>query len=57
MVVVASGDRRRTVLSLFLTFCTIVFCSINKSPIESQAMVYSDAKAQYYVGDDEGLKA
>lgn len=57
MVVVASGDRRRTVLSLFLTFCMIVFCSINESPIKSQAMVYSDAKAQYYVGDDEGLKA
>lgn len=56
-VVVASGDRRRTVLSLFLTFCTIVFCSINKSPIKSQTLVYSDAKAQYYVGDDEGLKA
>jgi len=57
MVVVASGDRRRTVLSLFLTFCTIVFCSIKESPIKSQAMVYSDAKAQYYVDDDEGLKA
>ncbi len=56
LMVVASGDRRRTVLSLFLTFCTIVSSSIDIYRITSQTLVYSDAKAQYCVGDDEGLK-